>query len=68
MGVVEHVAGNGYLSFVAKCVSNPVSCAALGESDPLWNSDPAVLLCRLTLTAPVSRELVKIQQGELLAG
>lgn len=41
--------GNGYLSFVAKCVSNPVSCVALGESDPPWPCDPAVLPCLLTL-------------------
>lgn len=34
MGVVlGGRAGNGYLSFVTKCVSNPVSCVALGESD-----------------------------------
>lgn len=51
MGVVEDVgseSGSGYLSFVAKCVSNPVSCAALGESDPPWPCDPAALVCLLT--------------------
>lgn len=35
LGVNEDVEGKGYLSFVSKCVSNPVSCVALGESDPL---------------------------------
>ena len=48
-GCMGGVWGNGYLSFVAKCVSNPVSCVALGESDPPWPCDPAVLLCLLTL-------------------
>lgn len=42
------VSGNDYLSFVAKCVSNPVSCVALGESDPPRPCDPALLLCLLT--------------------
>lgn len=41
--------GGGYLSFVSKCVSNPVSCAALGESDPPQPCDLALLLCLLTL-------------------
>lgn len=38
------MSGNGYLSFVTKCVSNPVSCVALGESDPPLPRDPALLL------------------------
>lgn len=37
--------GNGYLSFLSKCVSNPASCAALGESDPPQPCDPAARLC-----------------------
>lgn len=32
------ISGNGYLSFVSKCVSNPVSCAAPGECDPHHSS------------------------------
>lgn len=34
--------GSGYLSFMAKCVSNPVSCVTLGGSDPPQPADPAV--------------------------
>lgn len=46
------MSGNGYLSFGAKCVSNPASCAVLRESDPLQPCDPAVLLSLLTFRTP----------------
>lgn len=39
---VKGGSGSGYLSFMAKCVSNPVSCVTLGGSDPPQPADPAV--------------------------
>lgn len=57
--------GGGYLSFVAKCVSNPVSCAALGgRVTSLGSGDPVVLLSfllRKKLSAAVSGEPVTNQ-------